>query len=264
MAQKTQSNFGSLTGKTALVTGAASGIGLSTAQFFAQLGARVALTDISAADAERAAEEIRTRGGEALSMPLDVTSEESWEHALAVVTQRWGALQIAVLCAGIAFVKAIEEMSVADWRRVHAVNLDGVFLGLKHSMHAMRPAGGSIVIVASLSGIQAYATSSAYCSSKAAVRMLSRCAALEGGPAIRVNCVSPGGVKTPMWQQSGMWDSLLAEHGEAGAWKKLAEGTPLGRFAEPQEIAEAIAYLASDAAAFLTGAEIVLDGGISA
>jgi len=155
-------------------------------------------------------------------------------------------------------------MELGDWQRVLAINLDGVFLGTKHAVRALRRAGGgSIVLVSSASGIKASAGASAYAASKAAVRQFARTVALEcGAEGIRINTVLPGGVRTPMWRSMGFWQDLLREHGtEEKVWAALGAGTPLKRFAEPEEIAQAILYLASDAAKFVTGAELVIDGG---
>ena len=161
-------------------------------------------------------------------------------------------------------------MSLAEWRRVMEVNLDGVFLGLKHTINEMRRgSGGSVIIVSSVSGIKASAGASAYCSSKAALRLLARTAALEcaeSGDAIRINTVHPGGVKTPMWRSMAFFKDLVDEHGgEEAAFRSMeVENQAGGRFAEPNEIAQAILFLASDESSFVSGTELVVDGGGSA
>lgn len=249
--------------KTALISGAASGIGRATALLFAREGARVAVTDMDEEGCRAVAEKILSDGGHAVWQKLDVTREADWEGALAQVDEAWGPLNVFVASAGISLAKPVTEMELSEWQRVLAINLDGVFLGTKHAIRAMRGGGGSIVLVSSASGIKASAGASAYAASKAAVRQFARAVALEcGADGIRVNTVLPGGVKTPMWRAMGFWEDLLREHGtEEKVWKALGAGTPLGRFAEPEEIAQAILYLASDAAKFVTGAELVIDGG---
>src|ERR1051325_5022654 len=232
--------MGRVANKVALVTGAASGIGRATAILLAKEGAAVALTDI--ADAGQAvADEINCTGGKALFVRLDVTDEAAWEGCIGQVMSTFRKLDISVNNAGIASARPVAEMTLAEWRRVMQVNLDGVFLGTKHAIRAMKSGtGGSIINVASASGIRASAGASAYCASKAAVRMFSKTAALEcaaAGMKIRVNVVSPGGVKTPIWEQMDFWPSLVEQHGgEDGAWKALA-GPSSDGFLWPDEIA---------------------------
>lgn len=253
-----------LSGKVALISGAASGIGRATARLFAREGARVAVTDANEAGCRSVAEEILREGGQTLWQKLDVTREADWQAAITRVDEAWGPLNVFVASAGISLAKPVAEMELTEWRRVMAINLDGIFLGTKHAVAAMRRGGGgSIVLVSSASGIKAGAGASAYAASKSAVRQFAKSVALEWGPdGIRVNTVLPGGVKTPMWRSMEFWQDLLREHGtEEKVWEALGAGTPLKRFAEPEEIARAILYLASDAAKFVTGAELVIDGG---
>lgn len=257
-----------LAGKNALITGAASGIGRATALLFAQEGARVAVTDISGSEAEAVAARIRDGDGSARAQVLDVRIEADWERAIADVGKRWGGLDVMVANAGISFARPVAEMTLEEWRDVHAVNLDGVFLGTKHAVRAMRQGerGGSIVIVSSASGLKASPGASAYCSSKAAVRLFAKTAALEcAGDGIRVNTVHPGGVRTPIWRKMDFFQDLVREHGgEEKAWDALERDIPLGRFATPQEIAAGIVYLSSDEASYVTGSELVIDGGYTA
>ena len=260
---------GRLAEKTALITGAASGIGKATAMLFAQEGAHVALTDIDRAGAQRAADAIVAQGGTAISDSLDVTSESDWRRVLGVLLERWKRLDVLVNNAGVSFARPVSEMLLAEWRKVTAVNLDGVFLGTKHGAIAMRAGGGgSIVNVASASGIKASAGASAYCASKAAVRMFSKTAALEcaaAGDNIRINTVSPGGVMTPMWESMEFWPDLKDQTGsDEASYQALAEGVPLKRLATAEEVARAILYLASDESGFVTGADLVIDGGYTA
>ncbi len=255
-----------LRGKTALITGAGSGIGRATAELFAAEGARVAATDLETARVEAVAERIRDEGGDCFARVLDVRLEADWTAAIADVVERWGGLDVLVANAGISFAKPIADMSLEEWRRVQSVNLDGAFLATKYGVQAMRQrGGGSIVIVSSASGIKASAGASAYCASKAAVRQLARAVALEcAGDGIRVNTVVPAGVVTPMWEDMPFFQQLARERGEAGAWQALAAGTPLGRFADPNEIAAGILFLASDESSYVTGTDLVMDGGYTA
>ncbi len=252
--------------RVALVSGGASGIGRATARLLANEGAFVAVADIDEPGAEDVARGINSDGGRAIPVALDVTVEAEWEAAVATVLEAAGSLHTFVACAGIAHAKPVTEMSLDEWHRVHSVNLDGVFLGTKHAIPAMRQAeGGSIVIVSSVSGIKPSAGASAYCSSKAALRLFAKTVALEcaaNGDQIRVNTVFPGAVKTPMWEGTPVWEQLRAQHeGDEDAWKALGAGTALARVAETEEIAEVILFLASSDASYMTGAELVVDGG---
>ena len=246
--------------RTVFITGAASGIGRATALLFAQDGAKVAVADRGTAGVEAVVGEIEAAEGTALAQTLDVTSEEQWQEAIRTVMERWGRLDVLVNNAGIAAGNPLTEMPFAEWRQVMAVNLDGTFLGTKYGVEAMRRGangnqGGAIINVASASGIKATPGASAYSTSKAAVRMFSRTIALEcaaAGDGIRVNTVCPGGVRTPMWGDAQEAD-----------FQALAADVPLQRFATPEEIARAICYLASADAAFVTGTDLVIDGGYS-
>lgn len=257
-----------LAGKSALITGAASGIGRATAVLFAREGAQVTVTDLDEKGVETVAVEIRKEGGGAYAQVLDVRSEADWERLIKDTLKRCGRLDVMVANAGISFAKPVTEMTLEEWREVHAVNLDGVFLGTKHAVKAMREAGGggSIVIVSSASGLKASAGASAYCSSKAAVRLFAKTVALEcAGDGIRVNTVHPAGVKTPMWEGMKFFEDLKEAHGGTlGAWEVLERGSPMGRFATPAEIAAGILYLSSDEASYMTGTELVIDGGYTA
>lgn len=261
--------------RTALVTGAASGIGRATALALARDGLQVCASDIDEAGArETAAEALALAQGEprklgdadAFGRALDVTREADWERVVPALLERWGRLDVVVANAGVSAASPLVDTDLSDWRRVLAVNLDGVFLGLKHAARAMIDTGGGcIVVVGSASGIRAVPGAAAYCASKSAVAMLVRAAALELAPhGVRVNAVSPSAVRTPMWEGTDFWPELVAEHGEEGAWRAIAGGTPLGRVAEPEEVAAAIRFLASEQAAYITGAELPVDGGYTA
>jgi len=250
-------------GKVAIVTGAAQGIGAATARLLAEEGARVLLTDVNVGGAQREAADINARIPEsALACRHDVTSAEDWQNALVTVRERFGGLQILVNNAGIGGLGSIEDVSLEDWRRVHAVDLDSVFLGCKLSIPLMRESGGgSIVNVSSISGIIAGHNLAAYNSAKAAVRHLSKSVALHCArdrSGIRCNSVHPVFIDTPIL------DGLAQGGDREAALEKLARQIPLGRIGRTEDVAWAILYLASDESAFVTGSEIRIDGGISA
>jgi NAD(P)-dependent dehydrogenase (short-subunit alcohol dehydrogenase family) len=251
--------------RVAFVTGAASGIGASTARCFGAEGAVVYCADRDEQGAQRTAAEIRSGVGSAFALSLDVTIEDQWKASIEHVVATSGQLDVLVNSAGVSFSAPVYEMALADWRRVFAVNLDGVFLGTKYAWRAMAPRGGSIVNVSSASGIRAAAGASAYSTSKAAVGMFTRAVAKEcrdAGLPIRVNAVAPAGVKTPMWTTMTFFQELVTQHGsEEAAFQVLASRSATGRFAAPDEVSQAILYLASDDAAMITGVELVVDGG---
>jgi len=188
-----------LSGEIAFVTGAASGIGAACARLLAEAGARICCTDL---DGEGAAARAAEIGEDAIGLALDVTDEAGWHAAIRSTKQQLGPPSILVHAAGISAATPIAESSLADWRGVLAVNLDGAFLATSHGVRAMREGGGSIVLIGSASGVKPAAGAVAYSVSKAGVTMLARTAAKEGrdaGLSIRINVVSPAGVKTPLW-----------------------------------------------------------------
>jgi NAD(P)-dependent dehydrogenase (short-subunit alcohol dehydrogenase family) len=205
--------------KVALVTGAGSGIGRAAAVLLGREGAAVLVGDINEAAARTVAAEITAAGGKAEAVVLNVSDEAAWRQVTERALADHGRLDVVVNNAGIAFARPVAETSLDEWRRVLAVNLDGVFLGTKYGIAALRAGqGGSIVNVASVSGIRPFAGASAYGAGKAAVRLLTRIAAIEcqdAGNGVRVNVVSPGGVKTPMWETMDFFQALVAEHGGA-------------------------------------------------
>src|SRR4051812_14176755 len=252
--------------KAALAPGAASGIGRATAVLFAKEGARVLLTDLDPSG-ESAAAAIRAEGGEAHFVRHDVSDEVSWNGAIRRALEAFGRLDVLVNNAGISFAKPLPDTTLGEWRRLMAVNLDGVFLGTREAVRAMRATrGGSIVNVSSASGLVGSAQASAYCASKGGVRLFTKAVALEvAGDGIRVNSIHPGGVRTAIWSKADFWPGLVQQAGgEEGAFQALGGGAPLGRLADAEEIAEAIVYLASDASRFMTGSELVIDGGYTA
>jgi 3(or 17)beta-hydroxysteroid dehydrogenase len=249
-----------LAGKTAFVTGAASGIGAAIVRRFVAEGARVALADIDTAGGESLAAEL---GSAARFLRHDVTAEADWIDNLACAVAAFGRLDILVNNAGIGPAGTIEKTSLAEWRRVHAVNLDGVFLGCKHGIAVLRQSGGgSIVNLSSVAGLMGTPTLAAYGSSKAAVRQLTKSAALhcaQRRDAIRCNSIHPAFAATPM-VEAMIAQSKAPERTRAA----LAGQIPLGRLGEAEEVAALALYLASDESRFVTGGEFVIDGGLTA
>lgn len=252
---------GSLAGRTALVTGAASGIGAATARRLAAEGASVWCADLDELAARKVARAISPEGL-ARAIALDVRDEEAWSRAMAKLAES-GRLDILVHAAGISAASALHETTLEEWRRVLATNLDGAFLALRHGLRAMDPHGGAIVVLGSASGIRPAPGAAAYSTSKAALRTLVQVAAKEctqRALRVRVNLVSPAGVKTPMWSAMPFFQDLVRQHGsEEAAFTALA--APGGRFAEPEEVADAILFLVSDSAVHVTGVELPVDGG---
>ena len=247
--------------QVALVTGAASGIGAACAAAFASGGAEVWCADIDATGVGETVAHIRATGAIAHPLALDVTDESQWENAVATV----GNLNLVVHAAGISAGAPIVDMTLVEWRRVTAVNLDGSFLAMKYGVRALRERGGSITAIASASGIKAAPGAAAYSSSKAGVRMLARVVARECqtmGCAVRVNTVSPAGVRTPLWSGMPFFRDMVGQLGsEDAAYAALAAAPGGSRFATPEQIAAAVCYLASDAAAMITGTDLVIDDG---
>ena len=259
---------GRVEGKTALVTGGAQGLGEAAARMLAREGAKVAITDVNIAGAERIAATINAvRPGTAIAVRHDVTSESDWAFALDECERAFGGLHVLVNNAGIGLTKDLEAITLEEWRQVHAIDLDGVFLGCKSAVHLMAKTvkatglGGSIVNISSISGIIAGHNMAAYNSAKAGVRHLSKSVALycaRKGYGIRSNSVHPVFIATPIL------DPLVERFGKQEAYAKLARQVPLGTIGEPDDIAYAVLYLASDESKFVTGAELKVDGGISA
>jgi 3(or 17)beta-hydroxysteroid dehydrogenase len=261
------SSPGRLSGRVALVSGGASGIGRAACLRLARDGARVAVADVRA-EGQSVVEEIASSGVAGLFLPLDVTDERAWVEAVDRTASRLGRLDCLVVSAGIAAASPVDEMELDAWRRVLAVNLDGAFLGVKHAVRAMRRqgGGGSIVLVSSAVGLVGAPGASAYSASKGALRLLGKSAALEcAKDGIRVNSVLPGGVRTSIWEKAPWWPDFVARSGGVeAAFRALAADTPLGRLAEPEEVADVIAFLASDDSRHVTGADVAVDGGYTA
>ncbi len=255
---------GRVAGKRALITGGAQGLGAATARRLASEGARVTVTDLNLPGAQAVAAEIDAQhgAGTAFAFQHDVASEEQWEAVLAQAVEAMGGLSVLVNNAGISLGGDIEHLALEDWRKVMAVNVDSVFLGAKHGLkHLRQNQPGSIVNISSIAGLIAGHNTPAYNASKAAVWLLSKNIALhcaKQGLDIRSNSIHPTFIDTPIL------DRLRQRFGREEAHAKLARQVPLGRIGEPDDIANAVLYLASDESRFMTGAELKLDGGISA
>ena len=250
---------GRLDGKVALITGAARGMGASEARLFAEEGARVVLSDILEDPLEALESELIDCGYEVLAQHHDVTDEASWVQVVQAAETKFGRLDVLVNNAGVLDTAGVEASSLEEWERVIAVNQTGVWLGMKVSIPALRRSGGgSIVNKSSIYGIVGSGGSAAYHASKGAVRLLTKTAALEyASDGIRVNSVHPGYVNTPMIGQA------LPE-ANVSVLELIGEQVPLGRLAEPEDIARGVLYLASDESSYVTGSELVIDGGITA
>ncbi|MFY2562573.1 glucose 1-dehydrogenase [Corallococcus terminator] len=251
-------------GKVALITGAAGGLGSASARMLAREGAKVVVTDRKSQEALGREVAASLGEGQGLFLPLDVTREEDWVQAIDTTLERFGRLDVLVNNAGLGIPKDVEHISLEEWRLVHAVNLDGTFLGCKHGIRAMRQCGarGSIINISSLAGLIGVPTLPAYGSAKGAVRMFTKSVALhcaQQGYGIRCNSIHPTFVETTM---------VKALMEASGVPDKMREGMrrsiPLGHMGEPDDIAHAVVYLASDESKLMTGSEFVLDGGSSA
>lgn len=251
----------------ALVTGAASGIGAATAKRLLDEGVgRLVLTDRDEASLQAKAAELGLASGQILTAAFDVADEAAWVRLMPAIRDRFGRLDLAVVNAGVTSGGTIAECSFAEWRRVMTINLDGAFLTVKHAMDLIAEGGrgGALVLISSVTGVKAQPGTASYGVSKAGVLQLAKVAAKEGAPnKIRVNTVLPGGTETPIWRDVPFFADLLAKTGsEQGAFDAMAAiTTPLGRYTKAEEIAGQIAFLLSDAAANVTGAELVSDGG---
>jgi len=257
-------------GKVAIVTGAARGLGKAQAVLLAKEGANVVATDIKENLGKNLPEEVKREGGEAIFVKHDVSNEQDWREVIEKTLSVYGKLDILVNNAGVLKHHTIEDLSLEDWRSVLNVNLEGVFLGTKHAIGAMKQSGGgSIVNISSIAGLVGMPDTSSYVASKGAVRLFTKSAALECSKLkldynIRVNSIHPGFIYTEM--VDGVIKADVEKFGitmeEA---KKLYEDmTMMGRFGEPEDIAYGVLYFASDESKYVTGAELVIDGGYTA
>ncbi len=262
-----------LDGKICLVTGAGRGIGAACAEVLSVAGAKIVVTDIMEEEGRVIVEGITRSGGEAVFEYLDVTREDQWAEVIEKTVSLWGGLDVLVNNAGMEGNNMVENISLDQWRKVMSVNADGVFLGTKHAILAMKPGGisgrgGSIVNMCSMCGLIAIANSATYSATKGAVRLFTKVAAIECAQfryGIRVNSVHPGIIKTPLLEKGTRQQvemGLLPSFEEAIAMYENMH--PMGRLGEPLDVAYAVLYLASDASSFTTGSELVLDGGYTA
>jgi 3(or 17)beta-hydroxysteroid dehydrogenase len=248
-------------GKSAIVTGGAGGLGRAQALLLSREGARVVVSDTREAEARKVVEEINAQGGEALFLRHDVSKDAEWERVMKETVSRFEKLDVLVNNAGVMIWKKIEDTSLEEWRWLMSINLDGVFLGTKHAMGVMKKSGGgSIVNISSVAGMIGTLDTSAYHASKGGVRIFTKAAALECSKAgygynIRVNSIHPGVIKTPMI------GGLLEDEDKM----KTALGwIPMGHFGDPEDVAHGVLYLASDESRYITGTELVIDGGWTA
>ena len=252
-----------LANKVTMVTGAGSGLGEATAKRFARAGAHVLVTDIDGGAAERVAQEICTSGGSAASRTQDVTEEAAWDSIMEQVIASHGRLDVLVNNAGVVIPGNVEEATLDEWRKTQAVNLDAVFMGTRAAVKTMKENGGSIINISSIEGIVGDPNTAAYNASKGGVRIFTKSAALHcaaQGYGIRVNSVHPGFILTPMVEKG--FTQLNADEAQEMMDRVSAE-IPLGAMGDPIDIANGCLFLASDESTYMTGSELVIDGGFT-
>ena len=253
--------------KTAIVTGGGSGLGEASSELLAEQGANVVVTDINLDTAEHTAQTICQRGGKAIALAQDVTDPNDWENVVKTAVSEYGALDVLVNNAGIAGAGAgpMEHVAFDDWRRVMSINLDSVFLGCQSAIKAMKDSGGgSIINISSIMGLVGGA-GAAYNASKGGVRLLTKSVAVycgENGYNVRCNSIHPGYVWTPLVR--GVVDFVEDIETEEELHAMLLEKHPIGRLGEPRDIASGVLFLASEESSFMTGSELVIDGGYTA
>ena len=250
--------MGRMDGKVALISGGARGQGAAEARLFASEGAKVVIGDLLDVEGMRVAAEIAEGGGDAMYVHLDVTSEEDWQSAVAAAVSSYGKLDVLVNNAGIWRRGRVEDTTVEDWDAIQNVNSKGVFLGTKAAIPEMRNAGGgSIINISSTAGLVGGPRSTAYTASKGAVRLFTKATAIQyAGESIRANSIHPGPIDTEMIHQ--VWQ------GEDNSREESIARTPLGRVGTVDDIAYGVLFLASDESSFMTGSELVIDGGSTA
>ncbi len=250
--------MGRLDGKVAIISGGARGQGATEARMFAREGAKVVLGDVLDDEGKQVEAEISESGGEATYVHLDVTREDDWRSAVETAVSRYGKLDVLVNNAGILIRKGLEETTVEDWDRIMGVNAKGVFLGTKQAIPAMRRAGGgSIINISSTAGLVGSPNGSpSYTATKGAVRLFTKATAIQyAKEGIRCNSVHPGPIDTEMIR-----DTLT----DPARLEQRMERLPMGRVGKPEDIAYGVLYLASDESSFVTGSELVIDGGTTA
>lgn len=257
---------GRVEGRVALVTGGASGIGRSAAEKLASEGAAVVVTDLQDHLGAEVVAGIQKAGGKADYLHHDVTDEQAWVDTIAQLKARHGRLDILVNNAGIGLGCSVLEMTLADWKKQIAVNLDGVFLGVKHSIPLIRAGGrgGSVINISSVAGLKGAPNLAGYCATKGGVRLFTKSVAMECAAAqdgIRVNSVHPGIIETPIWTTVLGGQPGVNAPPDLDAMSTMA--VPLGVKGVPEDIANGILWLASDESRYVTGAELVIDGGLS-
>lgn len=249
--------------KIALVSGGGSGLGQATCEILAEAGAKVAVTDINEDSATKVAEGIVKKGGQAVSFALDTTQEADWKRVIGKIMEVRGKLDIVINNAGIAQIESVETSTLEQWRHLMAINLDGVFLGTKYAIEAMKKGdGGSIVNISSIEGIVGEPLACAYNASKGGVRIFTKSVALHcaaEGYNIRVNSVHPGFIATPM--VLGLAAQMPPDENPL---EGILERIPMGRLADAIEVARAVLFLASSDSSYMTGSELVIDGGFTA
>jgi NAD(P)-dependent dehydrogenase (short-subunit alcohol dehydrogenase family) len=255
-----------VSGKVAIVTGGASGIGEACAITLAREGASILITDIDDTLGKGVVDRITKAGGKAHYLRHDVRDEAAWPGIVADAEKRYGRLDIMVANAGIGIMSPIATMTLADWQRQQAINLDGVFLSIKHSIPAMkRVGGGSIVLMSSVAGLRGAPGLAAYSATKGGVRLLAKSVALEhAADNIRCNSVHPGIIATPIWEKIPTGAEGNRRNAPIDPRERAAASVPLPRVGEAQDIANGVLFLCTDAGNYITGQELVIDGGMTA
>ena len=247
-----------LAGKVAFISGGARGMGETEARLFAENGAKVVIGDVLEAEGRQVAADISGSGGDAMYVPLDVTSESDWERAVAATVERYGRLDVLVNNAGVSGRSMVEDTRVEDWERVMDINAKGVFLGTRCAIPEMQKVGGgSIINISSQLGLVGTDNSSPqYQASKGAVRIFTKTTAIQyAADGIRANSVHPGPIVTPMTEE---------RRADPATRELMLSRIPLARYGQPIDVAYGVLYLASDESSFVTGSELVIDGGWTA
>ncbi|WP_195572293.1 SDR family NAD(P)-dependent oxidoreductase [Paenibacillus sp. 1001270B_150601_E10] len=244
-----------LENKVAIITGAGTGIGKKTALLFSSEGASIVVTDVNQESGNQTVKEIQDQCGQAIFVPHDVTKEEAWMHVVEEAKEAFGKIDVLFNNAGIYIIKPMIEISLDEWNKLMAINVTGVFLGMKHVMPVMaEQKKGSVINASSIAGIIGAPGHVLYGASKGAVRTMTKDAAMEyAGQRVRVNSIHPGYIKTGM--------ATYASEVTGKSEEQLDATYPLGRMGDPEEVAKTVLFLASDESSFTTGAEFVIDGG---